>query len=113
MDSKEFAKLAKSLKMPSGTEVKERTYPAHHLAAVWSKSGGHAGAKVIARVTENARKLGFKDSKFDLTGNGDGSVMGQKAYLRNDDGVLLEWSKSYGATKAYNYFSLTLRFDIA
>lgn len=113
MDAKEFAKVAKSIKMPSGTVLKEKTYPGHFLLAEWTKSGGHAGATAIQRVAENARKLGFKDSTVDSTNNSDGSVMGTKSCLRNKDGVTLEWVKSYGPVKAYNYFSLTLRYDIA
>ena len=101
MDTKEFKKILKLLKVPSAACIS--AFPGDQISATWSKSGGHAGSKVLQRVREAARAAGFKVASEGTHGTPDGSHMGSGNELVKD-GVTVGCASSYGVTAFENHF---------
>jgi len=99
MDSK-YKKI-----MPSGS--KPDPYNADLM--VWSKTGGHAGAKSIKVSREKALAAGFKKYDYKSGGNADGSVIYGDEYYKDSDGVVIAFASTYGVTASKNRFSVTLK----
>jgi len=105
MDTKEFKKLLKSLKMPSSTEVIQREN--NILEARWRKVGGFAGERSIKRVAEEAVGAGFRVIGPADSTSADGSRVTHGSWFSNDD--LLSVTKTYGVTSKQNEFSIVIR----
>jgi len=75
----------------------------------WSKQGGYADS-AFSRIEKKLKAAGFKQESSSSGGNADGSVMGNsKVWKNKKTGATAEFSASYGATKDYNRFSVTIR----
>jgi len=99
-------KIAKVLKFPAGTRY-GKDYNGS-LRADWSKSGGHAGAKVLDKARDAADAAGFKKH-----GKGAGADVpdGSSSWDSDKvskDGWVLEFYSRYGAVAYENKFRLTL-----
>lgn len=96
----DIKKLARTLKMPSGTRVGT-------VQMGWSKRGGHVGAKTIQRVREHIVKLGFVpyDHRTSSDATGDRVRHGSVYACAN---VTVTFSSFYGVTAHENQFSITV-----
>jgi hypothetical protein len=99
MDTKEFKKLLRTLKIPAKAEVTGNT-------ARWYKRGGHAGKNAIIKVVEAASANGFKAGQHSEHGSADGSRVGSGSYFHNDAGVEVYVTSSYGVTAYENTFTI-------
>lgn len=100
MEAQEFKKLARLLSLPSGGKLMGDTW-------TWSKRGGHAGSKVVSRVLAQAKLAGWQAT--DASGaSPDGSVIRHGTAYVSPEGHRLSADSSYGATKDYNTFSISL-----
>jgi len=102
MDTKQFKSILKALKVPSPTVTGDT------LAYFWVKRHGHAGAKTLQRVRENARALGFTpgDSKTSSDATGDRVARGDTMVK---DGVTITFDSFYGQTAYENRFSISVK----
>jgi hypothetical protein len=98
MDTKQFKKILRSIKMPSGAEV-------YDTSAHWKKRGGHAGKNAIIRVAESARDAGFVLADAASSSTPDGARVGSGTrYVKDNITIIL--SSSYGVTAYDNRFSI-------
>lgn len=100
--------LRSTLTLPSTVEWREE---GGDLIGRWTKTGGYAGEKVLARVRERALELGYMATSSNSSGTPDGSHVGSGTVLEATDGsVQLTFDRSYGVTKDKNRFSLTVKY---
>lgn len=99
--TKEFKDATKKLGLPSGGDKSTGYYR-------WSKSGGYAGEKVLARVEQAAKKAGFKQQVSDQFLSPDGYTS-RNGNTWTKGNVSVELSAHYGATKSSNSYSVTVR----
>jgi hypothetical protein len=102
MDLKDLKKLARSLKLPGSSEFIAGDTSS---SISWSKKGGFAGDKAIAKVVEAAKADGFVKSGHREGGTPDGSTIANGTVYSKGN-ITLNVSSSYGATQAYNRFSI-------
>lgn len=117
MDLKEFVKLSRKIGFPRTQDTDDDTKVTKYRKVgrqymYWRKSGGYAGAKMIRRVLEKAKKAGFKPQEFksDMSPDGYQASSGQSYVktLRGKVVATLRYSDHYGVTRYENSFSLTL-----
>ena len=77
----------------------------------WSKKGGYAGEKTLARIVQRAMDKGFVQRSNKATGTPDGSHMGTGEVFKAPTGECLTINYSYGVTKDKNYFFAELRLN--
>jgi len=108
MDAKEFKKLLKDIKFPGGAGTRVTA-----TSADWEKRHGHAGARVLARVSANARAHGFSISHASVGTDPTGDRVSRGADLTKTlpDGTVIELllGSYYGQTAYENSFSIHVR----
>lgn len=102
MELKDLKKLARTLKMPGSSELIAGDTSS---SISWSKKGGFAGDKAIAKVVEAATANGFIKTDRREGGTPDGSTVGHGTVYSKDN-VTLNVHSSYGVTQAYNRYSI-------
>lgn len=100
-----MAKMAKAV-MPGQASIDLKTGTAE-----WRKRGGHAGSKIISKVIQKAKAVGFKPASFFGNSHPAGNwVSSDETYL-HPDGWILTFGSSYGQTKSDNSFWVRLSVD--
>jgi len=89
--------------MPANTEVM-----GDQLS--WSKRGGYAGEKSIAKFVDKIKAAGWEEYDSSQHSVPDGSVMGHgTSYISPDGKHIANTSKSYGSTASSNYYSISIK----
>lgn len=104
MDAKDFKKLLKAIKFPSG---KGSFIDPKHGYARWEKASGHAGAKTLSKVREAALRAGFASLPANITTDATGDRVSRGSTLVMD-GVSVTFYSHYGQTAYENHFSITV-----
>jgi hypothetical protein len=103
MDTKQFKSILKALKVPAPTVT------GSVLRYFWVKNHGHAGAKTLSRVRENAKALGFQSASSNVSSDATGDRVARGDVLVKD-GVSILFSSFYGQTAYENRFSISIDF---
>lgn len=112
METKAAKKLLKLIKFPSSkdTMLVGAVNKGDTECAQWTKRGGYAGAKTIDKCLDAAKAAGWKPEERQSSMSPDGSVASSNQTLVGPEGTKLSWCKSYGITKADNWFQLDVKF---
>jgi hypothetical protein len=113
MEEKAAKKIMKLVKFPGGDKliIKGYSFSDGISLARWSKSGGHAGAKILSKMLGAAVDAGFQVQDHDSSMTPDGSRSDSGTTLIHPEtGVKINYTKHYGGVAYENHFTATITF---